>query len=66
MKIIHKKLFIFKNTTYIINRRIFRALLVQGTFFTYPFANSSIGRVAKAITIKVCMFRGLLHDLIKV
>ena len=33
----------FKNTTYIINRRIFPILFVQGTFSTKPFVNSSIG-----------------------
>ena len=64
IKILHK------NTKHGINRIILRVLLVQGTFSTKPFVNSGSGLVAVAsITttdIKVFMFRGLSHDLIKV
>ena len=58
IKILHKNVVIFKNTTHIINRRIFRALFVQGTFFTEPFVISSSGIMASINTtnIKVCMF----------
>ena len=68
IKILHKNIVIFKNTTHIINRRIFRVLFVQGTFSTKPFVNSGSGIVASINTtnIKVCMFRGLLRDLIKI
>ena len=34
IKILHKNVVIFKNTTYIINRRIFRVLFVQGILST--------------------------------
>ena len=68
IKILHKNVVIFKNTTHIINRRIFRALFVQGTFFTEPFVIYSSGIMTSINTtnIKVCMFRGLSRDLIKV
>ena len=68
IKILHKNVVIFKNTTYVINRKIFRVLFVQGTFSAKPFVNSGIGIVASINTTntKVCMFRGLSRDLIKV
>ena len=37
---------IFKNTKYIINRRILRVLFIQGTFSTKQFVNSGMGIVA--------------------
>ena len=68
IKILQENVVIFKNTTQIINRRIFRVLFIQGTFSTKPFVNSGSGIVASINTtnIKVCMFRGLLRDLIKI
>ena len=68
IEILHKNVVIFKNTTQIINRRIFRVLFVQGTFSNKPFINSGSGIVASINTtnIKVCSFRGLSRDFIKV
>ena len=68
IKNLYKNVAIFKNTAHIINRRLFRVLFVRGTFSTLPFINSGIGIVAsiKTTNIKVCMFRGLSRDFIKV
>ena len=64
-KIIHKNAFIVKNTANI-NRRIFQVLFVQG-IFSKPFVNFGVTIVGSINTtnIKVCVFRGLSRDHIK-
>ena len=68
IKIIHKNVAIFKNTTYIINRRMFRVLFVQGTFSIAAICQLRISIVTSENTtnIKVCVLRGLSGDLTKV
>ena len=65
IKIIRKKLFIFKNTTYIINRRIFRALLVQGTFSLTHLPTPALAEWQRQLLSRFVCLEGYYTTLLK-